>query len=482
MDPSLKRIKLTHSSDIYGQLRSLQKLQLLTDVTLRCGNVEVNAHRCVLAASSEYFRACLTSNMKESEVNSVITLPLAKDECLHDIIDHIYGGAVDVNESNVMILLDSANQLSIDGLKNKCCQFLKTSLCVNSCLQIHDVADMYFCVDLSNASRQYICRHFEKIRVHSTFLSITCERLIEYLSSDHLSVDKEIHTLYAIESWIQHDTHARTPQSQDLLRHVRTELISSQEIATVIHSSKYVALCGTDFLLSAYRYHALSSTTKPHSEISKHRIHAQRDCVIIIGGDNGISDHSPFSSMLVSDIVSGQWISCPVIPIARSVAAIVVLPPVPSQCSVVTTDTSNSSSSNVEYHNLDYTSSTQSSKLLLMGGYDGSRALNVVHEYDLCTQEWTSITPLFHRRCSCASVVYEGEVYCMGGVCGPAALMSVEVFSPLTGKWVDGASFQVCVCMYVFCLFEGMLVFMMGYEVMIGNEIGLHVFNCKRLL
>lgn len=49
-----------YASGLLAVMRQLREKQQLCDVVVRCGSLRVAAHRLVLAAASDYFRACLT--------------------------------------------------------------------------------------------------------------------------------------------------------------------------------------------------------------------------------------------------------------------------------------------------------------------------------------------------------------------------------------------------------------------------------------
>ena len=164
-------------------------------------------------------------------------------------------------------------------------------------------------------------------------------------------------------------------------------------------------------LLSAYKYHALHDINTPQPRDPFHRRDALHDVVFVVGGDDGIDDHTAYTSVMVYDTVVREWTKYPPLLQGRSVASSVYIP--------------------------------SSLKVLVVGGYDGHRASPSTFQYDFNTAKWSELAPLKHRRCSCASVVLGGEVYAIGGVCGPATLVSVEVYNPLRNTWGDTTPLQV---------------------------------------
>jgi hypothetical protein len=430
LHPGTGPLSSNTSMNLFHELRNLQQFGLLTDVTLRSGSCEVKAHRCVLAASSDYFKACLTSSMKESESNCVIELPLLDSgDSLYLITDFIYGKNVQLTAENIVPLLDSADKLNLDVLKWQCCAFLGATLTPQSCFNIYDLADRYNCTELCEEIHSFICRHFEGACRSEEFLELGHEEVARYLSSDALSVRNESSIFQAAVQWIRHSPETRACHLLSLFHKVILRFMTVQDIAQFIHpvvagtsadSELFHSPQGYQCLLlvmNAYRWHAL-----PHTDPEKvlgdghgrlvdtprnyARKQARRDRLFVLGGDDGYDDHSPFNSVIVLDEILKEWVPCPSFSQARSVPG-----------SVAAKD-----------------------RLCVIGGYDGARASSVVDIFDTSTCTWLLGPPLRQRRCSCVCVLYQDAVYCIGGVCGPQALNSVEKISASDVLFSDGST------------------------------------------
>ncbi len=73
----------------------------------------------------------------------------------------------------------------------------------------------------------------------------------------------------------------------------------------------------------------------------------------------------------------------------------------------------------------------------LVGGVpDGTSALG----YDPAANTWTSLVPMSQPREHFALVVYEGELWALGGRWNGVMLDSVEIFNPGAGTWREGPS------------------------------------------
>jgi hypothetical protein len=77
------------------------------------------------------------------------------------------------------------------------------------------------------------------------------------------------------------------------------------------------------------------------------------------------------------------------------------------------------------------------STVYVVGGVpDGTSAL----AYDPAANTWTSLAPMSQAREHFTLVVYEGELWALGGRWNGVMLDSVEVFDPSAGAWRDGPS------------------------------------------
>eukprot|EP01041_Mallomonas_annulata_P008338 gene8339-17169_t len=394
------------SESLVKELGKLQSSGYLTDVTIKCGNSEVRAHRCVLAASSEYFRASFTNSMKESELGTIVELKQVDEGCLDAIIKYIYNGSISLSDTNVLSMLDSANHLQLSRLVQKCCDFLFTNLDIDNCLNVHSISDTYSCLKLSKQVEMFIYRNFESITLSNEFNEIAIEKLLKYLSNNQLTISNEEKLFHAIVKWISHDENNRIQYISKLLSSIRLELMLPQTIAHVIHNCIYLKNnpLATDVLLQAYKWHCTSDILKDKLRKDFIRKDAIRPCLYIFGGDDGFDDGNPYSDVSFYNIETSEWTHVKPLCNRRSVCGTIVI---------------------------------NSSKVLIVGGYDGEKAMEIVELFDTHSNRWDLLPPLRQRRCSCHGVVLGEEIYVLGGVCGPQALSHVESFNFRRGTWIQ---------------------------------------------
>ena len=83
------------------------------DVTLACEENSVTAHKIVLSAASEFFKAILRKHKHE---HPLIYLTEVKFRDLQSILDFVYTGETEVAEKDLESLLATANRFKVKGL------------------------------------------------------------------------------------------------------------------------------------------------------------------------------------------------------------------------------------------------------------------------------------------------------------------------------------------------------------------------------
>jgi len=101
-----------HSSRLIVGLDILRAAGILCDYTIIAGGLEMHVHRAVLVACSDYFRAMLTGDMRESR-ESCVTLQGISSFGLQAVIEFIYSGSMKISLDNVEEILAAASHLQV---------------------------------------------------------------------------------------------------------------------------------------------------------------------------------------------------------------------------------------------------------------------------------------------------------------------------------------------------------------------------------
>ena len=207
----------------------------LCDITLVAnGGKEFKAHRNVLSAASPFFEKLLQSEMKEKE-EGVIRFEDISELILADILEFIYTGSVEINETNATDLIIAAEYLLIEGLKTKSGRFLEQQQMTSSnCISTLIFAEKYRCEELVIDSTKFMLENFASVAESEEFLSLTAEEVETWISNDEIRLSAEEDVLKIILNWIEHDKSERKDKFKKLFGQVRLALLSRDSLLTLV--------------------------------------------------------------------------------------------------------------------------------------------------------------------------------------------------------------------------------------------------------
>ena len=214
---------------------NLQRNQnYLCDITLvaKEGN-EFRAHKNVLSAASPFFVKLLQSEMREKD-EGVIRFEDISGLILADVLEFIYTGSVEVNETNAKNLIIAAEYLLIEGLKTKSGRFLEQQITCSNCISTFRFAEKYRCEELVANSTKFILDNFASVAESEEFLDQKAEEVEKWISNDEIRLATEEDVLKIILNWIEHDKSERKGKFKKLFGQVRLVLLSRDSLLTVV--------------------------------------------------------------------------------------------------------------------------------------------------------------------------------------------------------------------------------------------------------
>ncbi|WKX93727.1 hypothetical protein Q1695_011188 [Nippostrongylus brasiliensis] len=402
------------SGEFFHNLMSLRKSDMLCDVVLEASGPSdeagaesehasptvITAHKVVLAAACPYFKAMFTSNMVESNRSQVVIKDI-DGATLASLVEYMYSGRLDIDESNVQVLLRTATILQLACVRDACSRFLLEQLDASNCLGIASFAQTHNCAQLAHAAQMYTHQHFRQLIGSEELLSMDESSFLQLISDDRLTTEGEDAVFEAVINWVKHEP-SRRPSLARVLSAVRLPLISQEFLLDrayqeplIQESPECIAM-----LCSVY-HHMLKKEVTP--QIAESWIRPRQpvplsQLIMLVGGQSP----KAVSNVDTFDPDSQRWSSLASLLQRRC------------RCGVA----------------------MAGDLVYAIGGFNGSARVRSVEIYDPRRDLWLTGPPMESRRSTVGVAVLDGSIYAVGGFDGSSGLCSAEMLDPRQGQWI----------------------------------------------
>ena len=407
---SRSRLVQEHSCRVLERLQHFRKHNRMCDGTFNVGDRQFPIHRVVVSASSQYFEVLLSGGMAESFSRDV-ELHGVDGDVFSLIIDFIYTGAIEVNESNVQRLLPAAKMFQLDDVERCCCEFLQRELDPSNCVGIFLFAETHSCGELKRSALDYLHRNFVSLSKQEEYLQIDKSSLLRIIESEHLKVDTESFVFEAAMAWVLHDLPKRRECLGMILERIRLPLISDNYLKHYITRCENASLKRMlENILPGYRsYQILARNTMKLP--SQPRL-ASRKCFYIVGG--------------YSRSVGGRWSDRSSLSICEKFDSF--------------SHTCNISSTVFETPRCNLGVAALNGLVYTIGGEDDSLLLyDSTETYDPALHVWSTVACLNSPRVGFGVCVIDNWIYVIGGLIGgwggTEVAKTIEKYDPHENLW-----------------------------------------------
>ena len=152
----------TLDSKVRAGMEEMRLAGILCDVTLVAGNVDIQAHKLVLANTSQYFYSMFTGGLKETDSSRIVIEGL-DPQALTSLVQYSYTGNLVINQNNVINVFTASKMLLYNEISEACSQFLKNQLHPENCLEFKEFAKIHNQSVLISCCDSYILEHFGEI-------------------------------------------------------------------------------------------------------------------------------------------------------------------------------------------------------------------------------------------------------------------------------------------------------------------------------
>uniref|UniRef100_A0A7I4YDD0 BTB domain-containing protein n=1 Tax=Haemonchus contortus TaxID=6289 RepID=A0A7I4YDD0_HAECO len=443
----------THNRSLATKLGALRDDGLLCDVTLVAKGFRINAHRVILAANSDYFRAMFTSEMVESRQREIGMVDI-EGAALGALISFCYCGKIRISDVNIPSTLHAACLLQLDEIKEACCEFLKKRLCPSNYLGVREFADNHSCRKLVRCVDDYILENFQEIIDGEEFHQLPVNQLVQLLSNDELIVPSEEQVFTAVLQWVEFDLSARKQLLPKLLECVRFPLCRPEFLINAVSKNALVMADATCHSLvdRAKDDVILQLSALEHPKVQNRRTRARgavdEVIYVVCGSDDEVSVErlDPGTASPVWQYVASlnqERSSASVAVVDRFIYSVGGLEREKFSNSIERYDPatdqwiSDVAPSHVSRYSLGV--AAIGDHLYAVGGFHDfhDHGLNIVECYEVRRNEWTSVAPMGTGRGSLCVSVLDGCIYAVGGKSNGPVLSTVERFDPRVGRWED---------------------------------------------
>ena len=244
--------EIDHVELLSSQTSALYHSQEFADVTFIIDKRRFHAHRVVLAARSEYFRALLFGGMKEAKPQVEIDLKDTTASAFDALLKYVYSGKIflsDFKEETVLELLGLAHKYGFLALESGVQGYLKSILSVQNASLIFDVSSLYQLQDLYETSLRFLDKSATDILSTEGFSCLSKPALLDIIKRDSFCAP-EVQIFQAVAEWVEANDGLSKTDVGDVLSEIRLPLISLHDLFHTVRPSE---LFKADAILDAIK-------------------------------------------------------------------------------------------------------------------------------------------------------------------------------------------------------------------------------------
>ncbi|CAF3726959.1 unnamed protein product [Adineta steineri] len=235
--------EINHTTVLSGDFGKLYNQSDYSDIELVIESEHFYAHRIILAARSEYFRALLYGGLRESQHdNNTIEIKECKAGAFKILLLYIYTGQISLKQEKEDVLIDLlslVHQYGFEQLENSLSIYLKSILSLNNVCLIYDTACLFELNALKIHCAQFIDNYATEIIKTSEFLALSSEAFSSIISRDSFHCP-EIEIFHAVKNWHEYhyrDQNENCPPFDNIVSKVRLTLMSMSELLKIVRYS-----------------------------------------------------------------------------------------------------------------------------------------------------------------------------------------------------------------------------------------------------
>jgi len=387
------------------------------DMEIIAGSETYRVHQVIMAGKSDYFRAIMSSQLREAREKRV-TFEDLDPEIMRTVIEFCYTNQVPLNDDNFDQVLSAAFRFCIESLKGACIKFIESRITASNCIRLIHSFQQYNLEQLVDKAIGSCLENFDRVCETPEFFDIE-EDLLEILLPDERLNLSESGIFRALFKWTEHDSENRKAAFERLVKHVRLGTISARELSELGSfelATMSVWLC-KEIVAKVKCYLEIEGKNKlsedePLAEVSATPRRNLRNCqrMYAIGGI-GYSQAEPSGSAKRS---------------LRTLTSVEIYNPITNQWTEAASMCSRAA---------NFGCAVLGDHIYVAGGSDEDRTLNTFQRYSIADNTWQSLPEMSKPRKYVGLVALGEYLYAIGGSDGHNSVDMVERFCPGDMKW-----------------------------------------------
>ncbi|XP_033873576.3 kelch-like protein 32 isoform X2 [Acipenser ruthenus] len=426
----------SHKDAVLTALNQQRHDGILCDVTLVAEEQKFHAHKAVLAACSDYFRAMFSLCMVESGADEV-SLHGVTSVGLKQALDFAYTGQILLDPSVIQDVLAAGSHLQLLELLSLCSHYLIQELNSFNYLDLYKLADLFNLPLLEEAVVSFLVKHLSELLSsrQEEVLVLPYRLLREVLKSDRLTSLSEEQIWQLAVRWLEHD--CRYQYMEELLQYVRYGLMDVNALHTVaqVHPLVQASETATALVKEALEYHR-SPYAQPIWQTLQTKPRYQSETLYIVGGKKRevckvkeLRFFNPRDREHVHIAGVSNWSELAPMSVGRS-----------HHCVAIMGDFLFVAGGEVEH------------------ATGRTCAVRTACRYDLRGNKWTEIAPMKNCREHFVLGALDEYLYAVGGRNElRQVLPTVERYCPKKNKWTFVQSFDRSLSCHAGCVADGLL-------------------------
>ena len=134
----LKTAQSTDLTDYMEKMTDFRQERKFCDAHIVAGNYDIYAHKCIIAAGSEYFNCLFGGDFMEAIASNIDLSKVTFDAKSYElVIDFLYTGQIPVNEENLFEIAKLTSYLMINKLTRLVSNHMNEMLQVHNCVKYY---------------------------------------------------------------------------------------------------------------------------------------------------------------------------------------------------------------------------------------------------------------------------------------------------------------------------------------------------------